>query len=180
MAFNINDFQGEFLGGGARTNLFEVNITFPNQVLNAATAGNKLRFVCRGAQVPGRTVNVVEVPYFGRIVKFAGDSTFEDWTTTIYNDEDHLVKDALENWTGQLNGGESNLRPAEAALTTGYQATAQVIRYGKTGEVIKTIDIIGIFPTVIDAVDLNWDNGSTVEEYGVTFTYQYWRSNSSG
>ena len=180
MPFSVSQFQGEFLGGGAKPNLFEVVITFPAQVLNSATATNKFKFVCRGAQVPGRTVNVVEVPYFGRIVKYAGDSVFEDWTTTIYNDEDHLVKDALESWMSQLNGAESNLRPEEAALTTGYQATAQVFRYGKAGQLIKTIDIIGIFPTVIDPVDLNWDNGAAVEEYGVTFSYQYWRSNSSG
>jgi hypothetical protein len=55
MAFNVTEFQGQMQFGGARPSLFEVNITNPFN----SSADDKIRFMCRTAQIPASTVGVI-------------------------------------------------------------------------------------------------------------------------
>ena len=96
----VDAFRGKMTGGGARANLFEVNVNFPGVAGGDTELTN---FMCRAAQLPGVTMNPVEVPFRGRIVKFPGDRTFEDWTMTIYNDTNFTVRDSFETWANAMN-----------------------------------------------------------------------------
>ena len=87
MSFNINEFKSQLVGGGARPTLFQVQIL--NPVL--PNADFKVPFMVKTAQLPGSTLGTIEVPYFGRNVRYAGDRTFEDWTVTVINDEDFAI-----------------------------------------------------------------------------------------
>ena len=102
----VDAFRGKMSGGGARANLFEVNINFP-----AAAGGDTelTNFMCRSAQLPGLTTAVVEVPFRGRIVKFPGDRTFDNWTITVYNDTNFTVRDSFETWANSMNTHLGNI-----------------------------------------------------------------------
>ena len=91
MAFNINLFAGALKLGGARTSLFQVNITNP---ANGA-ADIQVPFLARAAQIPAATIAPLDVPYFGRQLRLAGNRTFADWTATIINDEDMQIRNAM-------------------------------------------------------------------------------------
>jgi hypothetical protein len=49
-----------------------------------------------------------------------------------------------------------------------------VIQYGKDGSNIRQYDIIGAFPTTVDAISLDWDSQNQIETFTVTFSYDYW------
>ena len=98
MAFNVNQFRTSLTGDGARPNLFEVRLTFPNYASLGAAASAKSSFMVKTAALPGSTVGMVTVPYFGREVKVAGNRTFADWSVTVINDEDFLIRNAMESW----------------------------------------------------------------------------------
>ena len=91
MAFNINEIKSQLALGGARPSLFQVTLTNP---VNAA-ADLKFPFMCRAAQMPASTLGTIEVPYFGRKVKIAGDRTFAEWTVTLIQDEDMIVRNSI-------------------------------------------------------------------------------------
>lgn len=165
MPFNINEFKGSMNLDGARPNLFEVVIPVYDQ---------KLTFTCKTAQLPGSTIGVVEVPYFGRMVKLAGNRTFAEWTVSILNDEDFVVRNQIEEWMSSINKHETNLA---VDLYDGYSFDGTVLQYGKTGDVIKSYNFVGMFPTDLSPIELDWGSNDTIEEYSVTFTYQYWLSN---
>ena len=98
--FNISTFKTRGLtGGGARPALFEIYLSIPDGVGADAESADKFRFTCRAAQLPAATVGSIEIPYFGRKIKFAGDRTFTDWTVTVMNDEDFLVRSMIEKWS---------------------------------------------------------------------------------
>ena len=99
MAFNINEIRSQLALGGARPTLFQVNITNP---ANAA-ADLKSPFLIRASQVPASTLGFIEVPYFGRKVKIAGDRTFAEWNVTVINDEDFLIRNSMEEWMNTIN-----------------------------------------------------------------------------
>lgn len=177
MAFNVDTFRSTLRYDGARPNLFEVFLTFPTYVELGALAGAQSRFMVKSAQLPGSTMGVVDVPYFGRQVKVAGNRTFAEWTVTVINDEDFAIRNAFERWHRGINGNISNLREPGAVNTVGpsYASDASVYQYAKVGGApVKGYKFVGMFPSDIAAIDLGWDSNDSIEEFTVTLTYQYW------
>jgi hypothetical protein len=179
MAFNIQQFRSEMVGDGARPNLFEVTMQFPafSGIANAAT---KLTFMCKSAQLPGSTVGVVPVSYFGRELKFAGNRVFADWAVTIINDEDFVVRNAFEKWMEALNSHQLNIRNPAALANVNYTVNADVTQYGKTGVSLKKYKLIGVFPSDVSPIELDWGANDQMEEFSVALAYQWWESAEIG
>ena len=167
MAFNINEFKSQLVGGGARPSLFQVQITNP---INAI-ADFKVPFMVRAAALPESNVGSYQIPYFGRFIKYAGDRTFADWTATIINDEDFLVRNAMEAWSNAINSHDSNTR----ALPQTYKSNAIITQYSKDGRPLRTYVFEGIYPITIAAIPVAWDTTDTIENFDVTFQYDMWR-----
>jgi hypothetical protein len=179
MTFNVAEFRANMIGDGARPNLFQVTLTLPQFANNATAAGQKLQFMAKASQLPGSTVGQVPVYYFGREMKFAGNRTFADWTLQIINDEDFLIRNSMESWMSALNSHAGNVRSASATSPTSYTVDATVTQYGKTGSAINTYKFVGMFPLDVAPIDLDWSSNDTIEEYSVTFAYQYWTNTAS-
>lgn len=179
MPFNVNDIRQQFSAGGARPNLFEISMPFPTAAGgDGATAASKLTFMAHGAQIPGADLGLIELPYFGRTVKLPGNRTFAEWTPTVFNDEDFIVYNALGTWMNSINSHEGNLRNPNAVVPTGFCTNADVIHYSKSGSVIKRVTMINVWPQSIAPIDLDWATNDTLEEFTVTFQYDYWTSPS--
>lgn len=179
MAFNIAEFRSQLQQDGARPNLFEITLQIP-QIVNPGNASQKLTFMARTAQLPGSTVGVVSLQYFGREVKLAGNRTFADWTITVINDEDFAVRKGFEKWMNALNQHRLNRRNSSFGSATSYTTDAFVRQYGKTGNKIKEYKFIGMFPNDITPIDLDWSANDTIEEYSVTLQYQWWEDAANG
>lgn len=175
MAFNINEFRSQMQGDGARPNLFEVQMPFPAFAL-PGNAQTKLTFMCKTAQLPGSTLGIVPVQYFGRELKFPGNRTFADWTITVINDEDFSVRNAFERWMNGINSHNLNVRNPAAASPLGYTVDASVTQFGKKGDTLKKYKFIGVFPTDVSPIDVDWGANDTIEEFTVTLSYQWWDS----
>jgi len=175
MAFNVNEFRSQMVGDGARPNLFEVSMPFPTFAL-PGNAQQKLTFMCKTAQLPGSTVNTVPVQYFGRELKFAGNRTFTDWTISVINDEDFIIRNAFERWMNGMNSHALNVRNPAAATPNGYTVDAGVTQFGKGGNTLKKYKFIGVFPTDLSPIDVDWGSNDVIEEFTVTLSYQWWES----
>ena len=170
MAFNINEIKSQLALGGTRPSLFQVTLTNP---VNAA-ADLHFPFMCRAAQMPASTLGMIEVPYFGRKIKIAGDRTFAEWTVTLINDEDMIIRNAMEEWSNNINSHLGNLRSFGTASPTLYKANATVTHFGKTGLPLRSYTFNGLFPTEVSPIDLDWNTTDTLEEFTVTFQYDHW------
>lgn len=185
MAFNIQQFRSAMTNDGARPNLFEVALNFPAAanagVPATARAGSdglstaqQFRFFCRAAQLPGSTVNSIPVNYFGRELKFAGNRTFPEWSVTLINDEDFKIRNAFELWLNGLNSHRGNLRSGSFTDPISYTTQATVTQFAKSGEAVKSYTFVGLFPIDVSPIDVDWSSNDTIEEYSVTFAYQWW------
>lgn len=165
MAFNVSEFRSQLKFDGARPNLFRVRF------LNVADIrfDGRTEFFVNAAEIPSDSLGVIEVPYFGRRVKLPGDRTFQPWTVQIINDEDFAIRAALENWSNTMNDHRDNVR-----LRNKYLSDAEVIQMSKTGTELRTYKFRNIFPREVGAIPLNWGASDTIEEYPVTFEYDYW------
>lgn len=190
-SFSIAEFRSQMVRDGARPNLFECVI--PNLNTLVPNTNAKFNFMCRAAQLPGSTVNSVPVNYFGRELKFAGNRTFTEWTVTVINDEDFLVRNVMETWMNKINSHVSNIRDPAYINPASYQFDAEVIQHGKSGEAfgpqtpgslagtvgIKSYKFVGMFPIDVSPIELDWGANDTIEEFAVTFAYQWWESNTT-
>jgi hypothetical protein len=143
MSFNINEMRNQLSGGGAKASLFQVIIDNPYD----AAGNNKIPFMVQATSIPEATLGTIEVPYFGRKIKLAGDRTFAEWNVTVINDEDFLVRNGMETWMTEMNNHVSNLRTA--GVPSNYKRTALVTQFGKNGDAIRTYRFNGLFPTNI-------------------------------
>lgn len=173
---NISDFKSQLIGGGARANQFRVELAFPTYVAAGPIVGIKSQFLCKAAQLPASTVEDMPIQYRGRAVHFAGERTFAPWTITVYNDTDFGIRNAMEQWSN----GVQNL-----SATTGrtnprdYQVDLLVHQLDRNGATVKTYKFIDAYPTEVSAIALDFDTANAIETFDITFTYNYWTSNTS-
>lgn len=174
MAFNVNEFIARGLEyGGARPSLFEVRLYAPGAVNLDQDSVQKFSFMCQAASLPAASVSSIDVPYFGRRIKVAGERTFDNWGISVMNDEDFKVRALFEKWSNALNSLESNLRGA-GLDSENYKADLDVIQYAKDGEIIRAYTVIGAFPTDVAAIENNWGSTGAVQTFNVSLAYDYW------
>lgn len=162
MAFSLNDFRSNMTLGGARPNQFMVEITNPVD----GSADLKTPWMVKAASLPASTNGKIPVPFMGRFVNFGGETEFADWTVTVMNDEDFLVRNALEAWHDRINSHRTNTRayPAE------YKSQAQITQLAKDGTALRVYKFTGIFPIEISSIETSWETNNTIEEFTVTFS----------
>lgn len=170
MAFNINEIKSQMLFDGARPALFQVTIQNPAN----SVADIKVPFMCEATAIPQAELGTVQVPYFGRMIKLAGDRTYADWNVTIINDEDFLIRNAMEEWSNKINTFQGNIRAFGSASPLLYKSQAQVVQYSKTGVPIRTYQFNGIYPTIVSDIPLSWASQNEIERFQVTFAVDYW------
>lgn len=169
----ITDFRSKLTGGGARPNLFEVSLSFPDGATLTAGDNDLDIFMVKAAALPASNVTPIEVPFRGRILKIAGDRTFDTWTITILNDVKFQFRDAFERWMNLIN----KLDDATGIQTPGdYQKDATVKQLDRDGSVLRSYKFHGIFPTNISQIDLSMETTDTIEEFTVELQVQYWEA----
>ena len=170
MAFNIQEIRSQLVLGGARNSLFQVQIANP-----ANGAGDiKVPFMVKAAQLPASNLGTIPVPYFGRQIKIAGDREFAPWTVTVINDEDFLVRNAMEQWMNSINSHAGNIREFGSASPLLYKSNAQITQFSKTGVPVREYTFNGMFPIEVSAIEMSWEAQNTIEEFTVTFEYDFW------
>ena len=172
---NINDFKAVLKGGGARGNQFQVTMPFPG----FAAVGGETRtmsFLCKATNLPGMTLGEVPVPFRGRQLFIAGDRVFDAWTTTIMNDTDFLIRNALERWSNGINALSDN---SGLENPSDYQVDAFVDQLDRAGQVIKSYTFRGLWPLTIAPIELAYDGNDAVEEFEVTYRYQFFEANTT-
>ena len=175
----ISQFKSALIGGGARPNLFEVELpAFPGGIVWDA---DNFRFMCKAAQMPAQNVASIDVPFRGRTFKVAGDRTIDTWTVTIINDEDFRLRNAFEAWSELIAKLDTNIGATDPSA---YMVNAKVFQLGRgsvasskdnsgsTNVVLKEYEFIDLWPTEVSTIDLSYDSTDAIEEFTVTFQVQ--------
>ena len=175
----ISQFKSQLIGGGARPNLFEVELT--TLPAGIAWPADNFRYMCKAAQLPASVIANIDIPFRGRIFKVAGDRTIEPWSITVINDEDFRIRKAMEEWVDRIAKLENNLGATDPSA---YMVNAKVFQLGRgatpssstnvgdRNAVLREYEFIDIFPTSVSSIDLSYDSSDTIEEFVVDFAVQ--------
>ena len=180
---SITNFRDRLVGGGARPNMFEVNLALPSGISAQGDFDRDIRFMIKAAEIPAAVIGNIPVPFRGRVLPVAGDRTFNPWTVTIINDAQFNIRDAMEQWSNKINDLQfdvGDINPAD------YQTKAEVFQLSRQGgaavsssggEDIVTLrqyDFEGIYPTEVSSIALDYGATDQIEEFQVTFNYLFW------
>ncbi len=192
---NISQFKSKLIGGGARPNLFEVELTTLPANVTANWDSDVFNFMCKAAQLPPQNIANIDVPFRGRIFKVAGDRTVENWTVTIINDEDFAIRNIMEDWMQNIVKLENNTGVTNPSSYMGEADVVQLGRNVQTGQEqgekgkasgdsytndeqnianLAQYKFQDIWPVNISAIDLSYENSDQIEEFTVEFQYSYW------
>lgn len=205
MARSITEFKSKLSKGGARPNLFLVRLNFPTlqgivDVDGTTVSGNgpteQAEFLVKTAQIPASNIGTIEVPFRGRMLKVAGDRTFEPWSVTVINDGNFEVRKAFEIWSRGINALTENVSQLgygngkNGALS--YCADMVVYQLGRDGvtpdktpasintngtdakmDVVRAYKFFDAWPSSISAIDLGYDANDQIEEFTVEFQYNF-------
>ena len=184
----ISQFKSQLIGGGARPNLFEVELT--TLPAGIAWPADNFRYMCKAAQLPASVIANIDIPFRGRIFKVAGDRTIEPWSITIINDEDFKYRSAFEGWMQHILRLENNTGTTSPQE---YMTNADVIQLGRgeqkgsknsiegsydgsaTGVTVAGLaryQMQDIWPVNVSSIDLSMDNSDQIEEFTVEFAVQ--------
>ena len=183
----ISNFKAALLGGGARPNLFEVEMTtLPGGI---SWDADSFRYMCKAATLPASNIANIDVPFRGRIFKVAGDRTIDPWTVTIINDENFNLRNAFEEWTDLIAKLENNMGATDPEA---YMVNAKVYQLGRgstpnaksnsgsANSVLKEYEFYNIWPSTVAAIYLSYDSTDTIEEFTVDFQVQSYKFNGAG
>lgn len=168
----ITDFKSKLTGGGARSNLFEVELAFPSAVNVDNVVLDKSRFLVKAAAIPSSNVASLEVAFRGRTLKLAGDRSFESWTITIINDTDFAIRSAFEQWMNYINRLSDNTGTTDPTL---YQADAFVHQLNRDGSILRSYHMYDLFPTSISSMALDYGTDS-IQEFTVEMQVHWWEA----
>ena len=171
---DITKFRDKLNKGGARSNLFEVEIKdIPG---GGEDVQDEVRFLVKAAEIPASNIGNIPVPFRGRVLPVAGDRTFDPWTVTIINN-DFKIRDSMERWSNFINDmvlANGSVDPESYQKSALVKQLSRDAASGDKPDILRQYNFIGIYPNVISNIPLDYGATDQIEEFQVTFIYLYW------
>lgn len=159
---DINGVKSAFSSGDfARGNLFEVNLP---------RMGKNFKFRCKATAIPAGTVGVIELGYQNRKIKIAGDRTYDQWTVTVFNNDNHKSREDFAMWQDEIVGSGTIV---SGQVPGSYKSTGTITQFDRNGNPSAEYKISGIWPSAVGEVALAWDDNDALQEFEVTFEFDW-------
>ena len=157
------------IGLGARPNLFRISFAATN--FTQGTTSN-FSLLCKAGQVPASSIGIIDVPMIGgRRYKIGGERSFADWTVTVMNDGAFASRTDIETYQKLFVSNDYG------STTVGNRQTPTAIvtveHLGADGNATRTYTLNNCWPSDISTIDLSYDTTDALEEFSVTWTYDY-------
>lgn len=179
MPFDINTFRTEGLPyGGARPCNFEIQIPNTLSLDNNASSNVEDTLVrCQAATLPEFRMLSIDVYYLGRPIKVPGERVFQPWTVRVYNEIDFGLRDFFEAWSNMCNtliGNQAKNTDNILATNGGPKLDGVVVRQlSRMQGLARSYVFFGMYPEIVGAIDLNWQEANRIETFDVQFAYDY-------
>ena len=170
----LDEFKANLIGGGARANQFRVTFNTPGAIATGLDV-RKASFLIKAAALPGQTIGEIAIPFRGRNLYIAGDREFETWETTVINDTDFNVRNAMERWLNAINDTATNTGLSNVA---DYTADLTVEQLDRDDTVLKSYILRNCMPQGTGAIELSYETTNAIEEFSVSWRYSHFEASS--
>ena len=128
----------------------------------------------KGGSIPGRTINVTDVPYMGLNFKVPGAATYSgEYALTFYSDRVDILRNLLINWTRDTFDDATSTGNYFIARET---SVVDLVQLDTQLNRVTQFTLVGAFPTSVGDVEYNPAGTGAPVEFQVTMGYHYIRS----
>ena len=178
MAFTVSEFKSNIssAGGGARPALYRISVTARD---TSFSFSDNESLLVKTTAIPPATIAPLTVNYAGRAYKWTGLRTFDNWTTTILNDEDFSIRNKMVKWMRKMSGFMDGKRvplfgdPTLSGASGYKDGSATVTQLGTDGKAKQVYKFYNLWPTELAEIPVDWSS-DMIQEYSVTWAYDYW------
>jgi hypothetical protein len=175
MAQNISDFY-RAVQKKDFARQFQFRVT---QLANTNFGEDTLIYI-ETANLPGRAINNVQVPFMGLNFNVPGTASYpgsEGYAVTFRCDQNYDIRATLENATfntfdDQTSSGNYNIARNSSVISLDL--------LGKAGNTIRQYTLYGAYVVSVGESTYNLGDNGTIQTVPVTLAYQYWRVTSTG
>lgn len=129
-----------------------------------------LTFKCMTADLPGGGLDSVKVELHGVTVNFAGRATYTHQLQVMFLEtSDWSTRDKFVKWRDSVRSWKKN----SGTLASAYKVSAQLVVYNDLPQVVRTINIYGLWPETIPETTMNGGE-STAVTMQMGFQYDFW------
>jgi hypothetical protein len=176
---NIQTFRNDF--SSSRSNRYKITGTMPN---NLGKLDDSFTLYAKSVSFPGSQIGMIPVSYQGRVIKFAGERQFAEWSVQVYDVSNNNAKTPyvdirtqLEEWIEDCDGANTHKQRFNNAATTKWTVQFDDIDVNESGGngvgYNKKMELYNCWPIDISAIDLNYEAADSFAEFTLTFAYDY-------
>ena len=167
----INKFQG-----GTRPNRFRISGTSLTPGTGTGTDGLFRETHCTAATIPESIVGIIPIPFRGRVYKFPGDRTYNEWNVTILDDiGDQKTWDFFHNWSERFNEHDQNIGVDRAHVTQYCQdLTVELLDHNKDATIRKML-LLNAWPVQVGPVTLDINAANQLGSFQVQIAYTHFK-----
>jgi hypothetical protein len=174
MAQNISDFYRS-----VQQKDFARQFQFRLVQLANTNFGEDTLIYVETANLPGRSITNVQVPFMGLQFNVPGTATYpgsDSYAVTFRCDQDYNIRAALENATFNTfddgtSTGDYNIARNSSVITMNL--------LNKSGGTARQYTLYGAYVVSIGDVAYNLGDSGTIQTIPATLAYQYWRVTST-
>jgi hypothetical protein len=168
---NISTFIGKFKGG-TRPNRFRISGS--NIALPAGSGGLFRETHCQAATLPESIVGIIPIPFRGRIYKFPGDRTYNEWNVTVLDDiGDQATWQFFHNWSNLFNSHDQNVSDDRAQKKNYCQDLMVELLDHNENKVIRKMLLQNAWPVQVGPVTLDMNAGNQLGSFQVQIAYTH-------
>lgn len=138
-------------------------------VIPGSSDTRDLTFKCMTTEMPGSTIDRVEVPLHGVNVIYGGRKTYShSIPVTFLETADWSTREKFRRWHNMRDWvNNSGMNAAQ------YKVEGQIVVYNDKPEVVRTCRIRGMWPDVIAETQLDGSQSGLIQ-LSITFAYDLW------
>jgi hypothetical protein len=159
--------------GGTRPNRFRIfgTSTVPG---TGSPSGLFRETHCTAATLPESIVGIIPIPFRGRVYKFPGDRTYNEWNVTMLDD---ILTSAtwqfFHDWSNQFNNHDTNVSVSrEQKDQFCKDLTVQLLDH-QTDNVIRTMQLLNAWPVQVGPVTLDMNAANQLGSFQVQIAYSH-------
>lgn len=178
---NIQTFRNGF--SSSRSNRYKITGTMPN---NLGILDDSFTLYAKSVSFPGSQIGMIPVSYQGRVIKFAGERQFAEWSVQVYDVSNSAnapsidIRTQLEEWMEQCDGAnthEQRFNNAATTWTVQFDDINDDTIGGGDVQYNKKMELYNCWPIDISAIDLNYEAADSFAEFTLTLAYDFHKIN---
>ena len=132
------------------------------------------------ANLPGRSITNVQVPFMGLQFNVPGTATYpgsDAWNVTFRCDQNYNIRQVLEAATFLTFDDSDSTGDYNIARNS---SIIEILLLNKVMEPIRSYKLFGAYVTNVGEATYNLGDSGTIQTVNATLAYQYWRIATSG